>query len=458
VRGLLLHIALLAAIWLGATLIYVLVFVGVSEPVWLVIDGALVAGCSVAARRLWAVRVVTGRQLVALAVLACGCVVASQLLIADRNGIWLDESNYLATLRSGEILRHGVAPFNLRWLEPFLAGPWNVIAASDADALKAINFGALVVTCVYLAMLLMRLGVHRRLAFASPVFLLCSYLGIYAATNRLVLDPFNYAMFVLVAHALVDRDDARYLPWLLLVAACNSEKVIYWIPLVGVIALLRCERPWTRRDVWASAVATLRAGAPAALYLVAMSLYLRDSTVGESATYVEQLHRIGFSSLSPKIDDPTVAATTMQMLWFPFGGFTVFALFGIVYAERWVKALVIMLLPIMAQTLIAHDAERMTAYAFVVYLPLGTIYLSRAFADLPAALARAFFAALVAVPVLAFYALPIAKELRKLGLTFVNGLLHHPNTFRMAMSATEVLVVGALIWVHFTLYPSRSTQ
>jgi len=38
----------------------------------------------------------------------------------------------------------------------------------------------------------------------------------------------------------------------------------------------------------------------------------------------------------------------------------------------------VLLVPIVGQTLIAYDTERMVAYAFIVYIPLGAIYLSRA--------------------------------------------------------------------------------
>ena len=44
----------------------------------------------------------------------------------------------------------------------------------------------------------MRLGVSQRLALIVPILFVASNLCAYAATNRLLTDPVNYALFVFI--------------------------------------------------------------------------------------------------------------------------------------------------------------------------------------------------------------------------------------------------------------------
>src|SRR5687768_2378951 len=101
---------------------------------------------------------------------------------------------------------------------------------------------------------------------------------------------------------------------------------------------------------------------------------------------------MSFTWLAPKITNETVALNNFQTLWFPFGAFTVYTLLGLTYCGRALKPFVLLLIPIFLQALIAHDTKRMIAYAFIVYLPFGFIYLSRAFRDLPRWLGIVLFA------------------------------------------------------------------
>ncbi|MEO7096126.1 MAG: hypothetical protein ABI175_22885 [Polyangiales bacterium] len=449
------HATLLGVIWLAASLLYVVVFAGIERPAWLVVDLALIAGGIVLLTRRWAVlglSVVTARRFIAIAAVATACVLVSQLLVPDRHAIYLDETNYLATLR-GQTLLDGIVPFNLRWLSPFLAGRWNLLPVTDAPALAAINFGALAVTGTYLTLLLLRIGVSRMIAWAAPVFLLGSYLGSYAAMNRLVLDPFNYALIIVLVHALVRAEHARFAPWILLLATCNSEKAVYWIPMFAVFELMRRARPWSWRDLVASLGAAVRGGAPALIYLLALALYLRGSAVDNSGTAPEILFRMGFSWLDPEFYDATAYTTASQTLWFPFGAFTVYAVLGLVYArDRWAHALFVFLLPVMAQTLLGRDTERMAAYSFVVYLPLGALYLTRALSEFPPRLAKLMFTALLAVCVLQHYLLPFAARLRAVHVPFAVLLVTRPHTAQLILSAAEVLVVGAFVWLHLAVY------
>jgi hypothetical protein len=330
------HAALALAIWLGAVAVYAVAW-------WGLIDAAVAAALIATIRR----QPLPWRAIGAAVAVGFACVAASQLAVPHTAGVWLDESNYLATVRAGTVVRDGMLPFNLRWLAPVLA--------AYVASLPAVNFGALVVTASYLVLLLVRLGVRWPIALASPVFLLSSYLGVYAASNRLVVDPLNYAAAVIVFHLLIRRAHWRYLPVALLVAACNSEKVIYWLPVIAVAARLRGE-PWRQ-----AAVAMLRAGWPALAYLAAIVLYLRGSQTHPTPLFLENLDGKMF-----------------QAIWFPFGAFTIYALLAVRLVERWLLAILVLLVPIVGQTLIAYDTERMVAYAFIVYIPLGAIYLSRA--------------------------------------------------------------------------------
>lgn len=432
------HVARLATIWLAGIVVYALVFVRPLEPVWLAIDLAILAAFAPLVRR-------TPRDVWWCAAIALACTLISQLVIPDRNGVWADESAYLATLREGRILVDGVSPFNLRWLEPFLAGPLNIFPASDANALKAVNFGALVVTGAYLAWLMLRVGVARRIALAAPAFLLASYLGVYASTNRLVLDPFNYAVYAVVAHALVRRDHARYLSWILLAGAFNSEKIVYWIPVVLAAELLGGAR------LVSALKTTLRCALPAGLYLAVMVAITRGAAAEQQPTFVEQLYRMAFSPLPITIHDDVAAATTMQMLWFPFGAFTIFALLALPHADRRLRALAMLIVPVLAQTVIATDTQRMTAYAFIVYLPLGAVYLSRALAALPRRAAALLYGALVATVVAERFLLPACRVLREHGVPVVKVVLHAAPVLQPALAAAEIALVLVLVYWHLAV-------
>jgi hypothetical protein len=434
-----LHAVLLVAIWLLGAVVYSLAFADERSVVWLAIDAGLLAGAVELLRRRWSTLQIKldWRWLAAFVVVSLGCVTAVHAIIPDANGVWLDEGNYLRTVREATIVRDGFAPFNLRWLSPFLAGAWNFIPVDDAIALKAVNFGAFVVTGAYLSLLLVRLRVHPAHALFAPVFLLCSYLGVYGATNRLVIDAFNYAAFVVLFHTLLRRDHWRFFPVVLLVAACNSEKAIYWLPIFAMVALVQA--PITLRHIRDVAWLTIRYAAPALVYLIAISLYLSGSQTEGGPKFFANLHVMSFTWLAPRIANDTVALNNFQTLWFPFGAFTVYTLLGLVYCERVLKPFVLLLIPIFLQALIAHDTERMVAYAFIVYLPFGFIYLSRAFRDMPRWLAIVLFALLVVLAIGQYYALRL-------------GLPVRVTMFKLVLSTTEIVLTSALIFLHLTFF------
>jgi hypothetical protein len=460
------HVAVVVASWLFATDLYVVVVVRAPQLGWLAFNAAVIAACVgfIRARRdALAFRSLGDRRaakLAAIVAFATACALVVQLLIRDRNGIWLDESHYLATVRAGHIIRDGRLPFNLRWLMPLLAGRWNVLPVDDIDAVKALNFGGFAVTAAFLVLLLVRLRVPLALALAAPVFLLCSYLGVYGASNRLVLDAFNYAMYVILFHLVIRREHAGLFAVVLLVCAFNAEKAVYWVPVFVLIAVMRGEpappggrpRRWWQLHRHPAIRLALWCCAPTVIYLAAIRIYLAPSTTEWNLCF-ENINVMSLSPLGAQIKNELVRPNTFQALWLPFGPFTVYALLGFTLAERWMKPVALLVIPIFVQNLIACDGERMVAYTFIVYLPFGYLYLARACRDLPRGLARALFGLAVALAVAQHYLLPVLRRFRTVELAA--AILASPDTLKLVLSAIELALVATLVFVHFTFYAGR---
>jgi hypothetical protein len=459
------HAALVLASWLFATLLYAVVVVRSRQLGWIAVDVLLIAACGWLVHRwpdVLGFRSLGDRRalkVLAIVVFGTACALLVQLVIRDRNGVWLDESNYLATVRAGHIIRVGRLPFNLRWLMPLMAGRWNILPVDDMEAVKALNFGAFAVTAAFLVLLLVRLRVPLSLALAAPVFLLCSYLGVYGARNRLVLDAFNYALYVILFHLAMRREHWVLFAAVLLIDACNAEKAIYWVPVYVLIALLRGApapegpaRPWFALHRHPVVREVVLCCGPTVIYLIAIRLYLADSTTEWNLCF-ENIDVMSLSALGADITNNLVKANTFQSMWLPFGPFTVYALLGFPLAERWMKPAALLLIPIFNQNLIACDGERMVAYSFIVYLPFGYLYLARAITDMPRALGRTLFGLAIALAILEHYLFPIASRLRSFSL----GELVRDNAdlVKLLLSATELTLVGTILFVHFTFFADR---
>ncbi len=449
----LVHAAFFLSIWLASVLVFAVAFATKVETLWFVVDAILVtlgAGAVYWRRDRLGFSVLGARKglkLGLIVLVGMGSVLLCWGAIRDWNMVALDESNYLLTLREERIIPDGLLPFNIRWLVPFFAGRWNVLPVADMDAIKAINFGAFVVTAIGFILLLVRLRVRPGLAIAAPAFLLSSYLGIYGASNRLVLDPANYALYVLLFHALLRREHWPYFSLILFVDALNAEKAVYWIPIFVAATLLHVGPPWTKRQLIDAAKVSLYCLAPTLIYLVVLWLYLAPSRL-EANLCFENIHHMSFSNLHGAITE-NVKANNFQTLWMPFGAFTIFALLGFALeSPRWMKPIALLVLPIFVQAVIACDTDRMLAYAFIVYLPFGYLYLERVFRDLPRTLARILFALLVVLVVGEHYLFPVAQQLKW-------HLPLHPNVMKMTLSALEIVLVGGLVFLHFTFYASR---
>lgn len=435
-----LHVALAVAIWLAGTLVYVAKFIGFAQPAWFAIDAVVAAGCFGVAMWRWndlGIRVVSRVQLVALVLLSVICVEQIMALVHDLHWMAMDETQYLATLREGTLRTHAFMPFNMRWLMPILAGPLNVIPANDEAALASLNAGALVVTSVYLALLVRRLGVRLSLAFIAPIILFSSFLGEFAGMDRLVLDPFNYAFGVLIFHAFLRREHARLLAVLLVIAGFNSEKTLYWIPVLGLAERFR------GASIKDAVVYMLKVGGPFLVYLAALMFLLRHSTAPDNHSYVQHLHQMSPTWLDVQITKWPVPQKKFQFYWFPFGGFTVYALLGLRVAEKWLCAVALMLLPIYFQVMVAYDTERMVAYAYIVYLPFGFLLLEHAFRSFPRWLPYVLTVLLVA----------LAFSQRWLVYYEIIPAMAPPSRLvKLVISTTEILLVASIAYLHLVVF------
>jgi hypothetical protein len=140
-------------------------------------------------------------------------------------------------------------------------------------------------------------------------------------------------------------------------------------------------------------------------------------------------------------------------MWMPFGPFTIYALLGFAIAPRALKPVALLVVPIALQSLLVCDSERMAAYAFIVYLPFGYLYLGRALTDLPRPLARVLFGLSVALPIAERYGIPLLPRLRRFELA---AELHaSTDLIRMALSAAALVTVGTLVFIHLTWFAPR---
>ncbi len=389
------HALVAVALALSSAVVYSVAFARSVEPVWLVIDVVVIAACGVVAVRHRAkLGTISRRPELAGAIAAVGLAapLVLFLLVPSMDILSADETGYLRTLREGTLITDGTLPFNLRWLAPMLAGRLNVLPVSDAGALEALNFAGLVVTGTYLGVLMLRLGARPLLAIATPLFLMSSYLGQYAAWNRLVIDPVNYAMYVLLFHALLRREHRGVFAVLLLVAAFNSEKAIYWIPVFAVAELLRDSAPWSRAALGEVIVRTAKVAAPTLVYGAGIAVVLHGATYADEPSLLQNVHVMGFSWIPVKLTERAAQKINFQMLWFPFGALTIYALLALRHAPAAARAVALLLVPVLGQTLVAHDTQRMISYAFIVCIPLGILYLSQLLDELPRALGAAFVA------------------------------------------------------------------
>lgn len=437
----------IAALGLFAALLYCLVFTEPTRPLWLALDVALLVAAGYALHRwrdafpLACLGQARLRRLLEIAVVATAVPLFSHWAIPHGADVGLDEGQYLELAQRGELIRQGLAPFALRWLVPFLAGRWSVLPVDEAGAIAALSFSGLVVAGALLGLLLARLGVRWSLCLTAPLALHGSYLGEYAAFNRALIDPFNYAMFAVLAHALLRREHRGWLAGLLLLSALNSEKAVIWIPAIFLAEL--ASEPRARGRLWRALRSALVMSAPTVLYLAAITWYLAPAR-SEVTTCFELISKLGFTDLHiPAVSD--CSWPPFRTLWFPFGAFTIFAALGLAASPPRLRPLVLVLAAVLAQTLIATDTERMLAYSFIVVLPLGYVYLHDVLAALPRWLGVLLFAVVLLVLTSDHLLFPAIRRVNELLDTWRIPL--RPRSFKLRLAVVEFLAVGTLLYL-----------
>ena len=283
----------------------------------------------------------------------------------------------------------------------------------------------------------------------------------YGARNRLVLDAFNYALYVILFHLAMRREHWVMFGAVVLIDACTAEKAVYWVPVYLLIALMRGPAAGNAAtaggrprgiDRYPLVREIVLCVGPTVVYLIAIRLYLAESTTEWNLCF-ENIDVMSLSALGADIANPLVKGNTFQTMWLPFGPFTVYALLGFSLAPRWMKPVALLLIPIFIQNLIACDGERMVAYSFIVYLPFGYLYLARALGDMPRALGRTLFGMAIVLALLEHYLFPIASRLRAFGAAEL--IRDHMDLLKMLLSASELTLVGAIVFVHFTFFAER---
>lgn len=441
-----LHIALALALWFLGTLVYVGAFLGFRQPFWFSIDAAIVVACFGLVMWRWeelGIRVVTRLQLVAIIALTTYCSYKILAIVPDAQWRSIDETQYLATLQAGTLRTDAPLPFSLRLLLPLLAGRFNMIPANGHHALAALNLGGMVITGVYLTLLVRRLGARYSLAIITPIILLSSFLGEFTGIDRLVVDPLNYAFYVLIFHAFLRREHGRVLMVLLVIAGVATEKTLYWIPVIGFAELFRRARPWSFADIKASAIYMFKIGGPYLVYLAVTLFLVRHASAPENKSYIQHLHQMSPTWMWIPITKTPVAVARFQIYWFPFGGFTIYALLALRLAPKWLTTVALMLLPIFVQTLFAWDTERMMAYAFIIYIPLGMIFLEHAFASFPRWLP----------PILTVLLAALAFSQRWLVYLHLIPPEAPPARFvRLVISTTEILLIATICYLALVVF------
>jgi len=188
------------------------------------------------------------------------------------------------------------------------------------------------------------------------------------------------------------------------------------------------------------------------VYLIAIRLYLAGSTTDWTPCF-ENIDVLSLSALGAQIANPAVKVNTFQNLWLPFGPFTIYALLGVPLAARWQRPVALLVIPIVFQSLIACDGDRMVAYSFIVYLPFGYLYLTRAFTDMPRALARTLFGLTIALTIAEHYLLPVVRRFRSYELPA--ELFAASDLVKLLCSATELVLVGTILFVHVMVFHGR---
>src|SRR5215469_12584105 len=275
-----------------------------------------------------------------------------------------DESQYVKMMLNGIFSSDTLPPYKFRWLTPLLTGSLNILPVKDLSGFTVLNFASLIMTSIVLVQILQELRVNKLLSLLVPVFLFNAYLGKYAAWNHYLTDPANYMFFSIYLWCLLDAKRYTHLSWLLMLGVLNSEKSIYWLPIILIILM----KTYHVKEAMLKALIIL---GPAAVVFLTPRLFLEEGPISN-------VTRLQLSAGNI----PLLISLPFSYIYFPFSFLTILFVLGFNRLPTVLKIASLILLPIYAQVLIAGyrgDVDRMIAYAFIIFVPASLYYVQKLF-------------------------------------------------------------------------------
>lgn len=322
----------------------------------------------------------------------------------------VDEYEYVNMMLNG-ILASNSIPHRFRWLTPFLTGTFNILPVEGLPTFTVFNFACLITTAVVLIKILQELEVNQFLSLLVPVFLFNAFLGRYAAKNHYLTDPASYMFFSIFLWCLLDPKRYAYLGWLLPLGVLNSEKCVYWLPIIAFFVI----KEYGLKKGTAKALLLL---GPAVLVFFIPRLLLGQGLV---------------ANLTPPEHSPSNLSLLLSLpftyVYFPFGFLTIFFVMGFNRLPFVLKISSFILIPVYAQLAIAGfagDDNRMLAYTFIIYIPAALFYVQKLFERVPYELG-----VLMTIPLLLLayfdyrFTLPICFLILLTGTEIIPGLKQH---------------------------------
>lgn len=246
----------------------------------------------------------------------------------------VDEYYYVRMMLNG-IFSVDKVPYSFRWLTPLLTGSLNILPVQGLSTFTVFNFACLVTTAIVLIQTLQELKVSKLLSLLVPVFLFDAYLGRYAAYNHYLTDPATYMFFAIYLWCLIDPKRYTHLSWLLALGVLNSEKCIYWLPIV---LLMLINQYGFKKGILES----LSIIGPAILVFFIPRIFLGSRLI---ANLTPPIHSP--SNLHLLIDLP------LSKAYFPFGFLTIFFVMGFNRLPAVLKVSSLIFLPVYSQLSIA---------------------------------------------------------------------------------------------------------
>lgn len=273
----------------------------------------------------------------------------------------------------GRMMLNGIfsvdkVPYSFRWLTPLLTGSLNILPVQGLSAFTVFNFACLATTAIVLIQTLQELKVSKLFSLLVPVFLFDAYLGRFAAHNHYLTDPATYLFFTIYLWCLIDPRRYIHLSWLLALGVLNSEKCVYWLPIVSLMLM-------NQYGFKKGILESLSIIGPAILVFFIPRIFLGNGLI---ANLTPPIHSP--SNLHLLIDLP------LSKAYFPFGFLTIFFVMGFNRLPVVLKVSSLILLPVYYQLSITGfhgDDNRMIAYTFITYIPASLYYLQTLFEAVP---------------------------------------------------------------------------